>query len=110
MLPDLTSETENELNTRLTPRVIDRLRRHTFHARKIRCTNKETLPQAPTTERLPDPHRVREFCDSRRIVQHRLGRARRPRAPRTLPDERGSLKPRCSHWVLGGHPHDGHAE
>jgi Glutamate-cysteine ligase family 2(GCS2) len=46
-------EIENEPNTRLTPRVIDRLRLHAVHTCKIRCTNKESLPQAPTTERLP---------------------------------------------------------
>jgi DNA-binding PadR family transcriptional regulator len=28
------------------------LESHAFHACKIRCTNKETLPKAPTTERL----------------------------------------------------------
>ncbi len=39
-------------DTRLTPRVIDRLRLRAVHACKIRCTNKESLPQAPTTERL----------------------------------------------------------
>ena len=43
---------ENELNTRLTTRVIDRLRLGTIHAYKIRCTNKESLPKTPTTERL----------------------------------------------------------
>src|SRR3954454_208991 len=48
-------EIENELHTRLTPRVIDRLRLGAVHARKIRCTNKESLPQAPTTERLQKP-------------------------------------------------------
>ena len=46
---------ENELNTRLTTRVIDRLRLGTIHAYKIRCTNKESLPKAPTTERLQKP-------------------------------------------------------
>ena len=51
-------EIENELNTRLTPRVINRLRLGTIHACKIRCTNKESLPQAPTTERLQKPHYV----------------------------------------------------
>ena len=43
---------ENELNTRHPPRVVDRLRLGTIHACKIRCTNKESLPHAPTTERL----------------------------------------------------------
>src|ERR1700733_12906233 len=42
----------NELNTRNTPRVVDRLRLGTIHTCKIRCTNKESLPQTPTTERL----------------------------------------------------------
>ena len=53
MLTDPVGEIENELNTRLTPRVIDRLRLHAVHTCKIRCTNKESLPQASTTERLP---------------------------------------------------------
>ncbi len=52
MLPNLSSETEKELDTRLTPRVINRLRLHTIHDCKIRCTNQESLPKAPTTERL----------------------------------------------------------
>ncbi len=43
---------KNELDTRLTPRVIDRLRLGTLHTRKIRCIKQESLPQAPTTERL----------------------------------------------------------
>ena len=46
-------EIKNELNTRLTTRVIDRLRLHAVHTCKIRCTKQESLPQAPTTERLP---------------------------------------------------------
>src|SRR5207247_1342842 len=45
-------EIENELNTRLTPRVINRLRLGAIHACKIRCINRESLPEAPTTERL----------------------------------------------------------
>jgi hypothetical protein len=53
VLLDPARQLENELNTRLTPRVIHRLRLGTIHACKIRCTNKESLPQAPTTERLP---------------------------------------------------------
>ena len=52
VLLDLARQLENELDTRLAPRVIDRLRLSTVHARKIRCTNKESLPMAPTTERL----------------------------------------------------------
>ncbi len=56
MLPNLSSETEKELDTRLTPRVINRLRLHTIHDCKIRCTNQESLPLAPTTERLPKPN------------------------------------------------------
>ena len=48
-------EIENELHTRLTPGVIDRLRLSALHACKIRCTNKESLPKAPTTERLQEP-------------------------------------------------------
>lgn len=53
VLPNLRSETENKLDTRLTPRVINRLRLHAIHARKIRCTKQESLPKAPTTERSP---------------------------------------------------------
>jgi hypothetical protein len=52
VLPNLGSETNNELDTRLTPRVINRLRLRTLHDRKIRCTLQESLPTAPTTERL----------------------------------------------------------
>jgi hypothetical protein len=47
------NQIENELNTSLTPRVINRLRIDAIHTRKIRCTKEESLPQAPTTERLP---------------------------------------------------------
>ena len=52
-LPHPSSEIKNELHTRLTPRVIDRLGLRALHNCKIRCTNKESRPQAPTTERLP---------------------------------------------------------
>ena len=45
-------ETENQLNTHHTPRLINRLRLGAIHACKIRYTNKESLPQTPTTERL----------------------------------------------------------
>jgi hypothetical protein len=45
-------EIKNELDTRLTPRVIDRLRLRAVHTCKIRCSSNEPLPQAPTTERL----------------------------------------------------------
>ena len=38
-------EIENELNTRLPARVIDRLRLGAVHTRKIRCTNQESLPR-----------------------------------------------------------------
>jgi hypothetical protein len=41
---DPASQLENELHTRLTPRVVDRLRLGPIHACKIRCTNKESLP------------------------------------------------------------------
>jgi hypothetical protein len=44
---------ENELDTNLPTGVKDRLRLGTIHACKIRCTNKEPLPKASTTERLP---------------------------------------------------------
>ena len=54
VLHDPACQLEDELDTRLTPRVIDRLRLGAVHACKIRCTNEESLPQAPTTERLPD--------------------------------------------------------
>ena len=43
---------KNEPHTRITTRVIDRLRLGAVHDCKIRCTNEESLPQAPTTERL----------------------------------------------------------
>ena len=46
-------EIETELHTRLTPCVKDRLRVGAVHACTIRCTNTESLPEAPTTERLP---------------------------------------------------------
>src|SRR4051812_28163031 len=62
---------ENELHTRLTPRVIDRLRLSTLHACKIRCTNKESLPQAPTTERLPKSENLRGIRERRRPESNR---------------------------------------
>jgi hypothetical protein len=46
------SEIKNELDTRLPTSVIDRLRLRAVHDCKIRCTNRESLPKAPTTERL----------------------------------------------------------
>ena len=46
MLPNLSRQTKNELDTRLTPRVIDRLRLRTLHNCKIRCTLQESLPMA----------------------------------------------------------------
>jgi hypothetical protein len=52
VLPNLSRETENELDTRLAPSVINRLRLNTLHDCKIRCTLQESLPLAPTTERL----------------------------------------------------------
>ena len=52
MLLNPPSQLEDEVNTHLPAGVIDRLRLGTIHTRKIRCTNKEILPQAPTTERL----------------------------------------------------------
>ena len=45
-------EINDELDTRITPRVINRLRLRALHARNIRCTKQESLPLAPTTERL----------------------------------------------------------
>ena len=48
-------EIENELDTNLAARVINRLRLRTLHARKIRCNKQESSPQAPTAERLPKP-------------------------------------------------------
>ena len=56
VLLDPARQLENELNTRLTPGVVDRLRLGTIHTCKIRCTKQESLPQAPTTERLPKVH------------------------------------------------------
>jgi hypothetical protein len=58
-------EIKNELNTRLTPRVIDRLSLSTVHDCKIRCSNKESLPKAPTTERLQKTPDYRGFCGKR---------------------------------------------
>ena len=55
VLSDPVGEIENEPDTSLTPRVIDRLRLRAVHTRKIRCTKQESLPQAPTTERLHEP-------------------------------------------------------
>jgi hypothetical protein len=52
VLPNLSRQTKNELDTRLTPRVINCFRVRTLHACKIRCTLQESLPMAPTTERL----------------------------------------------------------
>jgi len=57
MLSKPIREINNELDTRLTPRVVNRLRLDTIHNRKIRCTNKESLPLAPTAERLPHHQR-----------------------------------------------------
>ena len=57
------SKINNELHAYLTPRVIDRLRLGTVHNRKIRCTKQETLPQAPTTERLLKPVSVQVFLE-----------------------------------------------
>ena len=61
MLRKPVREINDELNTRLTPRVINRLRLRAIHARKIRCTNKESLPLAPTAERLQKTRRLRGF-------------------------------------------------
>ncbi len=52
MLLNPRGQIENELDTHIPAGVIDRLRLSTIHTRKIRCTNKESLPQATTTERL----------------------------------------------------------
>src|SRR5207245_1641383 len=60
-LPHPRSEIENELHTRLTPRVIDRLRLCALHDCKIRCTNKESLSQAPGTERLHNSNDFQGF-------------------------------------------------
>ena len=56
-------EIENELHTRLTTRVKDRLRLDALHACKIRCTNKKPLPKAPTTERLPEVDRFQDLLE-----------------------------------------------
>src|SRR5215212_6748379 len=97
MLLNRGRQLENELDTRLTPRVINRLRLGAVHACKIRCTNKESLPQAPTTERLqktphlqgiltvtPDgkPTSVipREVASASRQKEQRAGRWCRPDA------------------------------
>jgi hypothetical protein len=55
MLLNPARQLENELDTRLTPGVIDRRGLGAVHACKIRCINTESLPQAPTTDRLPKP-------------------------------------------------------
>ena len=52
MLLNPRGQLENELDTNLPASVIDRLRLGTIHTCKIRCTNKEPLHKAPTTERL----------------------------------------------------------
>ncbi len=70
-------EIENELDTRHTPCVIDRLRLGAVHACKIRCTNEESLPKAPTTERLPSTARSSVVP----AWDLALGRLRRPGAP-----------------------------
>ena len=46
------SEINKELDAHLPTSVINRLRLRTFHVRKIRCNKQESLPKAPTTERL----------------------------------------------------------
>ena len=58
-------EIKDELNTRLTPRVINRLRLRAIHAPKIRCTNKEPLPLAPTAERLLTPAHLQAILQVR---------------------------------------------
>ena len=57
-------EINDELDTHLTPRVINRLRLRAIHTRKIRCTNKESLPLAPTADRLPKPSDLEGFRES----------------------------------------------
>jgi hypothetical protein len=47
-----TRQLEDELNTRLAPRIIDRLRLDSIHPNKIRCITKRSWLWNPTTERL----------------------------------------------------------
>src|SRR4051794_12446912 len=51
-LAHASAQIEHELHTRLTTRVVYRLRLGTLHDRKIRCNKQEPSPSAPTTERL----------------------------------------------------------
>jgi hypothetical protein len=96
---DPASQLENELHTRLTPRVVDRLRLGPIHACKIRCTNKESLPRAPTT-RSPDASGHGSRCNhSLPLVRGHAPpparRARRnPRAAILAPRSRRSEGPR----------------
>jgi hypothetical protein len=55
-------EIQNELHTRLTTRVINRLRLGALHTCKIRCTEEESLSPAPTTERLRVLDREEWMC------------------------------------------------
>jgi hypothetical protein len=62
--PHLSRKAENELDTRLTPRVINRFRLRALHDCKIRCRLQESLPLAPTTERLRKPRDLRGFREA----------------------------------------------
>ena len=77
MLPHLSRKAENELDTRLTPRVINRFRLRALHYCKIRCRLQESLPQAPTTERLLEMTDLQDFLkadDGARTRDLRLGK------------------------------------
>ena len=77
MLLNPRRQIQNEPDTRLTARVIDRLRVRAVHDCKIRCTKEESLPQAPTTERLRKPPRLLVFLradDGSRARDLRLGK------------------------------------
>ena len=75
MLRKPVREINDQLNTRLTPRVINRLRLRAIHARKIRCTNKETLPLAPTAERLPEIGSLQEKASTATGIRSQLLRS-----------------------------------
>ena len=63
-LPHPSNEIENELNTRISAGVIDRLCLGTIHIPcKIRCNKQESLPKAPTTERLQLGADLRGFAN-----------------------------------------------
>src|SRR3954451_9221819 len=91
MLRKPAREIENELDARLTPCVIDRLRLRAVHACKIRCTNKESLSQAPTTERLQKTLHLQGFCSTATGIRTPVS-AVRGRRPGPLDDSGRELR------------------